>query len=123
MKFPGIYKALQARRNSYPGLRITDKSGWLNTPQSLVDHWRPLWIIVEDAGINKRLWITQYSSSLQITTAQLDLDAKSQKYSKSYRYYEFKTQGKMADFLNRLFTEKKEGDTGNEQTTPRNPDQ
>ena len=103
MKFPGIYAVLEARAKAGPGLSVNDRSNWRKPVQGIVDHMIPLWIIVEDKKINKRVWITKSSGQLEVAAAQLDLNPKSAEYSKSYVRMYFRTQGKMAAYLTTLF--------------------
>lgn len=71
---------------------INDHSNWHHTNQDYIDRKRPLWIIIESKILNKRMWITESFGSLEITTAQLDLDINSEAYHSSYERYGFKTQ-------------------------------
>lgn len=97
-KYKEIYKLLFVSDLD----EISDHSNWHKSNQDYVDKNRPLWIIVESKILNKRIWITQDFGSLQIATAQLDLDVKTNKYSDSFVHKYFKTQKQMTEYLEKL---------------------
>lgn len=81
---------------------VSDHSNWYKPNPDYVDKNRPLWIIAESKILNKRIWITQDFGSLQISTAQLDLDVKTNEYSNSFIHKSFKTQKEMTEYLEKL---------------------
>lgn len=81
---------------------ISDFSNWHKTNQGYVEKNRPLWIIIESKILNKRIWITQDFGKLEITSATLSLNVKTQEYSESFRHVPFKTQKEMAEYLEKL---------------------
>jgi len=97
-KYKEIYKLLFVADLD----EISDHSNWHKSNQDYVDKNRPLWIIAESKILNKRIWITQDFGSLQITTAQLDLDVKTNEYSNSFVHKYFKTQKQMTEYLEKL---------------------
>lgn len=97
-KYKEIYKLLFVADLD----KISDHSNWHKSNQDYVDKNRPLWIIAESKILNKRIWITQDFGSLQITTAQLDLDVKTNEYSNSFVHKYFKTQKQMTEYLEKL---------------------
>ena len=113
MKFPEIYTILHKRAidKCSVGFKMTDTSGWRKEIQSLLDHWRPLWIIVEDKASNKRIWITKDHSDLEITTANLSLDVNSREYYDTQVRAKFRTQKQMAEYLKKLFESESEATT------------
>ena len=97
-KYREIYKLLfNADLDS-----INDRSNWMKTNQDYVEKNQPLWIIVESKIINKRMWITESFKDLEIATAQLDLDCKSNEYSKSYERLRFKNQSELCKKLEEI---------------------
>ena len=113
MKFPEIYAILHQRAidKCSVGFKMTDISGWKKKVQSLLDHWRPLWIIVEDTASNKRIWITKNQGDLEITTANLSLDVNSREYYDTQVRAEFRNQKQMAEYLRKLFESESEAVT------------
>ncbi len=97
-KYKEIYKLLFTADLD----EVSDHSTWYKLNPDYVDKNRPLWIIAESKILNKRIWITQDFGSLQISTAQLDLDVKTNEYSDSYIHKSFKTQKEMAEYLENL---------------------
>jgi len=81
---------------------VSDHSYWYKENKSYVEAHKPLWIIVESKILNKRIWITEEFGELSITTADLDLDTKTNEYSKSYIHKLFNTQKEMAEYLKSL---------------------
>lgn len=72
MKYKKIYGALEQCQSSRPGFRYSDYSGWRSYQRSYIDRQRPLWIVVEDPSVGRRLWITQERSQLSITVGPMD---------------------------------------------------
>jgi hypothetical protein len=99
MKFPGIYAIL----NNRGGISVKDVSAWKSGRSDYISRIRPLWIIVTDAKINKRIWITKDRCEYEVATAQLDLNPKSREYIYSYRRAAFTTQRDTVKYLNTLF--------------------
>lgn len=81
---------------------VSDHSYWYKDHKSYVEAHKPLWIIVESKILNKKIWITEEFRELSITTADLDLDTKTNEYSKSYIHKLFDTQKEMAEYLKNL---------------------
>ena len=105
MKYKAIYKVI--RESS--GTEMKDFSNWQKSVQTIVDIWKPLWIILENRRINLRIWVTHEHKKYRITTAQLDLDCKSREYSESQRRYYPKKQSDMAALLEKLLSGEKSG--------------
>lgn len=103
MKYPGIYAALNERRAKVPSLCISDHSGWRAAQQTYISRCRPLWIVVEDPSINKRIWITQDGRDLSISTAQLDLPINDPAYHRSQQRRSFRSQKSLLACLTTLF--------------------
>lgn len=103
MKYPGIYAALNERRTKIPSLRISDYSGWRAAQQTFITRLRPLWIVVEDPDINKRIWITQDGRDLSISIAQLDLPINDAAYHRSHQRRSFRNQKSLLAYLTTLF--------------------
>ena len=82
--------------------RINDRSNWMRTNLDYVEKNQPLWIIIESKILNKRMWITESFKDLEIATAQLDLDCKSNEYSKSYERFRFKNQSELCKKLEEI---------------------
>jgi len=82
--------------------RINDRSNWMRTNQDYVERNQPLWIIIESKIINKRMWITESFKDLEITTAQLDLDCKSNEYGNSYERFRFNNQTELCKKLEEI---------------------
>jgi len=103
MKYPEIYKAIDARRNvcgtGDNGIITNDHSGWLEREPNIVHKWRPLWIIVTDKPLNKIIWITENMGDKRIDIAPLDEHPD----TRESRRWAFESQEEMADFLRRLF--------------------
>lgn len=97
-KYKEIYKLLFTADLD----EISDHSNWYKSNPDFVEKNRPLWIIAESKILNKRIWITQDFGSLEISTAQLDLDTKTSAYSDSFTHIPFKTQKEMAKYLEKL---------------------
>ena len=70
---------------------------------SYVSDNRPFWYVLENRRLDLRIWVTSDFGSLQISTARLSANAKSQEYSESNRRYDCKTQTEMAQALKTLF--------------------
>ena len=66
-----IYKVLEMRWQTAPGLRFTDYSGW-RQPQTYLTRNNPLWIVVEDWASMRRIWLTQTGARLSITYVAMD---------------------------------------------------
>lgn len=82
---------------------INDHSNWFYKERNnYVESNQPLWIIMESKIINKRIWITHSFGTLEITTAQLDLDVNSKAYHESHERYVFKNQKEMCNKLEQL---------------------
>lgn len=81
---------------------VSDHSYWYKENKSYVEEHRPLWIIAESKILNKRIWIIQDFGELKISTADLDLDTRTNEYSKSYIHKSFKNQEEMVKFLKDL---------------------
>lgn len=82
---------------------INDHSNWLHSGEkNFIDLKMPLWIIMESKILNKRIWITEEWGDLRISTAQLDLDVKSNEYHDSYEHFNFKTQKQLTEKLKSL---------------------
>lgn len=64
---------------------------------------RPLWIIVEDPSVNRRIWITQERNQLGLSCAQLDTDPRLQVHRDSYCAWSPYTQGALLMQLKKLF--------------------
>lgn len=79
--------------------KVSDHSHWMSNDPDYIILKQPLWIIVESKIINKRMWITENGGQLEIATAQLDLDCKSNEYSKSYERFSFKNQSELCKKL------------------------
>ncbi len=97
-KYKEIYKLLFSADLD----EISDHSNWYKNNPDYVEKNRPLWIIAESKILNKRIWITQDFGTLEITTAQLDLDVKTNAYSDSYQFMQFKNQTEMTEYLKTL---------------------
>lgn len=95
---------------------VSDHSYWYKENKSYVEEHRPLWIIAESKILNKRIWIIQDFGELKISTADLDLDTRTNEYSKSYIHKSFNTQEEMAEYLKNLLEPclEKQIDKGNE---------
>ena len=83
---------------------ISDHSNWSKSNPGYVEKNRPLWVIAESRILNKRIWITEDFGELEIATATLNLDVKTQKYSKSFIHKLFKTQKEMSEYLKELLS-------------------
>lgn len=81
---------------------VSDHSYWYKENKSYVEEHRPLWIIAESKILNKRIWIIQDFGELKISTADLDLDIRTNEYSRSYIHKVFKNQKEMAKYLEKL---------------------
>lgn len=81
---------------------VSDHSYWYKDHKSYVEAHKPLWIIAESKILNKRIWITEEFGELSITTASLDLDTRTNEYSKSHIRESFNTQKEMAEYLKEL---------------------
>ena len=81
---------------------LSDHSYWYIKEPGYLEKNRPLWIIVESKILNKRIWISQDFGRLGIDTAQLDLNVKTEEYSKSYVWNEFNNQKDMIKYLEKL---------------------
>lgn len=81
---------------------VSDHSYWYKENKSYVEEHRPLWIIAESKILNKRIWIIQDFGELKISTADLDLDIRTNEYSRSYIHKVFKNQKEMAKYLEEL---------------------
>lgn len=81
---------------------VSDHSYWYKENKSYVEEHRPLWIIAESKILNKRIWIIQDFGELKISTADLDLDIRTNEYSRSYIHKVFKNQKEMAKYLEGL---------------------
>lgn len=81
---------------------VSDHSYWYKENKSYVEEHRPLWIIAESKILNKRIWIIQDFGELKISTADLDLDIRTNEYSRSYIHKVFKNQKEMAKYLKGL---------------------
>lgn len=104
MRYSGIYAALDERKAKISGLRVSDYSGWWAVPQTYITRCRPLWIVVEDPSINKRIWITQNGRDLSICMAQLDLPTDDPAYHRSQQQRRFRNQTTLLTYLNTLFS-------------------
>lgn len=81
---------------------ISDHSNWQKKNPGYIEKNRPLWIIAESTILNKRIWITEDFGKLEVATATLNLDVKTQEYSESFRYKPCKTQKEMSEYLKML---------------------
>ncbi len=104
MRYAKIYALLQARRHEVPEVSISDHSGWRYPWQSWSYNNRPLWIIVEDPDIDRRIWISHEFGEFSITVAQLSLHVDSREYHESYQRRKFKTQRDLLLYLKQLFS-------------------
>ncbi len=104
MRYAKIYALLQARKQKVPEVSISDHSGWRGSGQSWSYKNRPLWLIVEDPGIDRRIWISHEFREYSISTAQLSLHIDSQEYHKSYRRRKCRNQLDLAVCLEQLFS-------------------
>lgn len=102
MKYARIYTLLHERAASVPGFHINDHSTWNYTVQNWMTRQRPLWIIVEDPSVNRRIWITQERNQLGLSCAQLDADPRSQAHRDSYCAWSPHTQGAQLAQLKKL---------------------
>lgn len=100
MKYKKIYDVIHASGCDC----IDDRSYWQKPVMSLVESFRPLWIILTNRRVNLRLWVTHENGQLLITTAQLDLNVNSKEYSDSYRRYYCTNQTEMAVRLNQILS-------------------
>lgn len=103
MKYASIYALLRERAARVPGFHINDHSTWNRPVQNWMTRQRPLWIIVEDPSVNRRIWITQERNQLMVSCAQLNADPKSQAHRDSYCSWLPSTQGSLVMQLKRLF--------------------
>lgn len=101
LKYQKIYNLLDKMDND----EVKDFSrGNVGTKyQTYSDQGRQLWIIIENKKLNKRIWIIHSWGKMEILTAQLDLDCKSQEYHKSHKWYKFNNQTEMANFIQENF--------------------
>lgn len=97
-KYKEIYKLLFSADLD----EIADHSNWHKSNTDYVGKNRPLWIIAESKILNKRIWITQDFGDLEIATATLSLNTKTQEYSESFVHIPFKTQKEMTKYLENL---------------------
>lgn len=81
---------------------ISDHSNWYKKNPDYVEANRPLWIIAESKILNKRIWIVKDFGNLEISTAQLDLDTKTSRYSDSFVHTSFKNKKEMVSYLEKL---------------------
>lgn len=81
---------------------VSDHSNWYKSNPGYVEKNRPLWIIAESKILNKRIWVTQDFGDLQISTAQLNLDVRTEEYSKSFKHITFKNQKELTKYLEEL---------------------
>lgn len=104
MRYAKIYALLQARKHEVPEVSISDHSGWRYPWQSWSYNNRPLWIIVEDPDIDRRIWISHEFREFSIATAQLSLHIDSREYHESHQRRRFKTQRDLLACLEQLFS-------------------
>lgn len=97
-KYKEIYKLLFTADLD----EVSDHSNWHKSNPDYVEKNRPLWIIAESKILNKRIWITQDFGNLEIATATLSLNTKTQEYSESFVHIPFKTQKEMTEYLENL---------------------
>lgn len=109
MRYAKIYALLQARKQKAPEVSISDHSGWRGSGQSRSYKNRPLWLIVEDPDIDRRIWISHEFREYSISTAQSSLRIDSQEYHKSYRRRKCRNQLDLAACLEQLFSTGKIG--------------
>jgi hypothetical protein len=100
MKYRAIYKVIQDSADT----TVNDRSNWRKHNQTLIDRWKPLWIILENRRVNLRLWVIHEHGKLKVDTAQLDLNCNSKEYSDSQKRYICETQSDMAALLKRLLS-------------------
>ncbi len=102
MKYKSIYDVINKSDCTYRN----DLSKWMipEEHKNYVESNRPLWIILENKRINKRIWVTHDFGVMEIVTAQLDLDAKTREYAESMRKFNFKNQSNMADKLKEILS-------------------
>lgn len=81
---------------------VNDHSTWMYNQREYCNTFHPLWIIIESKILNKRMWITHSLNTLEIATAQLDLDCMSNAYHESYKWYKFNTQSELCEKLKEL---------------------
>ena len=98
MKYKKIYDVIHASDCNY----MSDLSYWNQPNMDIVKRNRPLWIILENRRINKRIWVTHAYKKLELTTAQLDLNCKSSAYHESIRRYVCENQTDMASKLKKI---------------------
>jgi len=113
MKFPEIYAILKTQISTKGSVdfRMVDTSGWRKAKPDIVDSWKPLWIVIEDKTIGKRIWITKDYGDLEITTANLSLDVDSREYYNTQVRVKFHTQMQMAEYLKKIFESESEAVT------------
>lgn len=81
---------------------VNDHSTWMYNQSEYCNTFHPLWIIVESKILNKRMWITNSFNTLEIATAQLDLDCNSRAYHDSYKRYHFSNQKELCEKLEEI---------------------
>lgn len=103
MKYASIHALLHKREASVPGFHINDHSTWNCPIQNQMTRQRPLWIIVEDPSVKRRIWITQERNQLMLSCAQLDVDPRSQARRDNYCSWFPPTQRALLMQLEKLF--------------------
>ena len=93
MEYREIYKALERRWQSVPGMRFVDFSRWRGNGQ------RRLLLVIEDQSVMRRYCVSQEDGAILIVHVQLDEHGKP--CGKGARYCE--NQAKAARELERLF--------------------
>jgi len=81
---------------------VSDYLYWHLENPSYVEKNKPLWVVCESKLIGKRIWITEDFGEKEITTADLDLNINSIKYSESYKRRTFTAHDEMVSYLNEL---------------------
>lgn len=103
MKYSKIYALLNERARQVAGFHISDHSYWRSTVQNWLTRNQPLWIVVEDPSINRRIWIGHERGQFSLSTARLDLGINSRAYHNSHCYWRPHSQGELVEQLQKIF--------------------
>lgn len=98
MKYKAIYDVLERSDT-----RITyENSGWRAARPTIVDSFRPLWIVAETPKLGLRLWICHECGQLSVTTANMNLKPDSREYHESQTHRTFRRQSEFVIYLREL---------------------
>lgn len=70
MEYREIYKALERRWQTAPGVRFTDFSGW-RQPRSAAGNWARLLLLIEDQATMRRVCISHAGGPVVISYAPM----------------------------------------------------